>query len=65
MPEKRNPVRQIMSEVHKDSRAGKVDLGAHGGFVAEVKRRLAAAGLPDEEIRDLAAKRGQRVDDSP
>jgi len=39
---KRNPVKQIMSEVHKDAGAGKVDLGGHDGFIAEVKRRLRA-----------------------
>jgi hypothetical protein len=26
MTEKRNPVKQIMSAVHKDARAGKIDL---------------------------------------
>lgn len=42
---KRNPVKQIMSEVHKDLRAGKVVADGHDGFIAEVKRRLTAAGL--------------------
>jgi hypothetical protein len=41
----RNPVKQIMSDVHKDLRAGKLVADGHDGFIAEVKRRLAAAGL--------------------
>lgn len=61
MTEKRNPVKQIMSAVHKDARAGKIDLGDHNGFVAEVKRRLVAAGLREDEMPDLKAKR--RPDD--
>jgi hypothetical protein len=57
MTEKRNPVKRIMSAVHKDARAGRIDLGDHGGFVAEVKRRLVAAGLREDEMPDLEAKR--------
>jgi hypothetical protein len=57
MTEKRNPVKRIMSTVHKDARAGKIDLGDHNGFVAEVKRRLIAAGLREDEMPDLASKR--------
>jgi hypothetical protein len=45
MTEKRDPVKQIMSEVHKDVRAGKVDVDGHDAFMAEVERRLVAAGL--------------------
>jgi hypothetical protein len=57
MTEKRNPVKQIMSAVHKEARAGKIDLGNHDGFVAEVKRRLVAAGLREDQMPDLTAKR--------
>jgi len=57
MIEKRNPVKRIMSAVHEDARAGKIDLGDHNGFVAEVKRRLVAAGLREDEMPDLASKR--------
>ena len=57
MTEKRNPVKQIMSQVHKDARAGKVHLSDHDGFVAEVKRRLRAAGLREEDMPELKAKR--------
>jgi len=53
MLKKRNPVKQIMSEVHKDARAGRVELGGHDGFIAEVKRRIRAAGLRDEDLPDL------------
>jgi len=42
---KRNPVKQIMSEVHKDLRAGKGKADGHESFMAEVKRRLTARGL--------------------
>ena len=42
---KRNPVKQIMSNVHKDVRAGRLALDGHDGFIREVRRRLAAAGL--------------------
>jgi hypothetical protein len=42
---KRDPVKQIMSEVHKDIRAGKVKADGHESFMAEVKRRLTAEGL--------------------
>ena len=44
---KRNPVKQIMSEVHKDLRAGKVKADGHESFMAEVKRRLSAQGLAE------------------
>jgi hypothetical protein len=57
MAEKRNPIKQIMSQVHKDARAGKIDLGGHDGFMAEVKRRLRAAGLREEDLPELKAKR--------
>jgi hypothetical protein len=57
MPGKRNPIKQIMSEVHKDVRAGKLDLSGHGGFIAEVKRRVRAAGLADDELHELVARR--------
>jgi hypothetical protein len=57
MSEKRNPIKQIMSAVHKDARAGKLDLRDHSGFVTEVKRRLAAAGLRDDQLPRLRAKR--------
>ena len=56
MRRKRSPLKQIMSDVHKDSRAGKVDLSGHGGFVAEVKRRARAAGVADEELDDLVSR---------
>jgi hypothetical protein len=68
MTKKRNPIKQIMSEVHKDAHSGKVDLGDHNGFLAEVKRRLAAAGLREEDMPDLTAKREQhdaRAEDQP
>jgi hypothetical protein len=42
---KRNPVKQIMSEVHKDLRSGKLVADGHEPFMTEVKRRLAAKGL--------------------
>jgi uncharacterized protein YPO0396 len=57
MTEKRNPIKQIMSQVHKDARAGKLDLNDHGGFVGEVKRRLRAAGLQEDDMPELKAKR--------
>jgi hypothetical protein len=57
MIQKRNPVKQIMSAVHKDARAGKIDLGDHNGFVAEVKRRLVAAGLREDDMPQLSSKR--------
>jgi len=57
MTDKRNHVKQIMSAVHKDARAGKVDLLDHKGFVDEVKRRLAAAGLPEDAMPRFKAKR--------
>ena len=55
--EKRNAVKQIMSDVHKDHRAGKLDLNEHGGFIAEVKRRVRAAGLPEDGLHDLVSTR--------
>jgi hypothetical protein len=57
MTKKRNPVKQIMSELHKDVRSGRVKLGGHAGFVAEVKRRLAAAGLPEADMPDMKSER--------
>jgi hypothetical protein len=57
MTKKRNPVKQIMSELHKDVRSGRVKLGGHDGFVAEVKRRRAAAGLPGADMPDMKSKR--------
>jgi hypothetical protein len=57
MKAKRNPVKQIMSEIHRDVRSGRVNLDGHDGFVAEVKRRLAAAGLREDDMPDLSAKR--------
>jgi hypothetical protein len=54
---KRNPLKQIMSDIHRESRAGEVDLSGHGGFIAEVKRRARAAGLPDEEVHELVSRR--------
>jgi hypothetical protein len=59
MTKRRNPIKQIMSEVHKDARSGEVDLGDHDGFVAEVKRRLVAAGLREGDMPQLRAKRRQ------
>jgi uncharacterized protein YPO0396 len=56
MTQKRNPIRQIMSQVHKDARAGKVDLGGHDGFIAEVKRRIRAAGLREDDLPEPKAK---------
>ena len=56
MREKRDPVKQIMSEVHKDARAGRVDLGGHDGFIAEVKRRIRVAGLREEDMPDLRGR---------
>jgi hypothetical protein len=60
VPQKRNPVKQIMSEVHREARAGKLDLSDHGGFIAEVERRVRAAGLPDEALRELVAPSPRR-----
>lgn len=56
MGKKRNPINQIMSEVHKDARAGRVELGGHDGFIAEVKRRIRAAGLGEEDLPDLGGR---------
>lgn len=49
-----------MSEVHKDARAGKLDLGGHGGFIAEVRRRAGAAGLDAEELHDVMSQKEHR-----
>jgi hypothetical protein len=57
MRKKRDPIKQIMSDVHKDVRAGRVKLGGHEGFVAEIKRRLAAAGLSEADMPDLKPNR--------
>jgi hypothetical protein len=57
MAEKRNPVKRIMSAVHKDARAGRLDLSSHDGFVAEVKRRLPYAGLSEDDMPDLRTER--------
>ena len=62
MRKKRNPIKQIMSEVHKDARAGRVELGDHDGFLTEVKRRIRAAGLREEDLPDLRG-RGRHDDD--
>jgi hypothetical protein len=56
MDRKRNPIKQIMSEVHKDARAGRVELGGHDGFIAEVKRRIRAAGLREEDLPVLRGR---------
>ena len=56
MRKKSNPVKQIMSELHKEVRSGRVKLGGHDGFVTEVKRRVAAAGL-EADMPDLKSKR--------
>ena len=61
MGKKRNPIKQIMSEVHRDARAGRVELDGHDGFIAEVKRRIGAAGLREEDLPDL--RRRDRHDD--
>jgi hypothetical protein len=65
----RNPIKQIMSDVHKESRAGELDLSGHGGFIAEVKRRVRAAGLPEDEVHELVARRehgaGEAHDEQP
>jgi hypothetical protein len=61
MARKRNPIKQIMSDVHMDARAGKLDLSGHGGFIAEVKRRARAAGLADDQVNDLTSGREPRV----
>jgi hypothetical protein len=53
MGEKRNPIKQIMSEVHKDARAGRVELAGHDGFIAEVRRRIRSAGLREDAMPDL------------
>jgi hypothetical protein len=56
MGKKRNPIKQIMSEIHKDARAGRVQLGGHDGFIAEVKRRIRAAGLREEDLPKLRGR---------
>jgi hypothetical protein len=55
MRKKRDPLKQIMSDVHKDARAGDIDLGDHGGFVAEVRRRARAAGLAEDELHGIVS----------
>jgi hypothetical protein len=65
---KRNPIKQLMSDVHRDARAGKLDLGGHGGFIAEVKRRARAAGLADEDVHSVVSQgkhRGQEEQAHP
>jgi hypothetical protein len=62
MGEKRNPIKQIMSEVHKDAHAGRVELGGHDGFIAEVRRRIRAAGLSEKDLPDLGG-RGRHDDE--
>ena len=57
MARKRNPLKQIMSDIHRESRAGEVGLSGHGGFIAEVRRRARAAGVPDDELHDLVSRR--------
>jgi hypothetical protein len=61
MDRKRNPIKQIMSEVHKDAHAGHLQLSGHDGFIAEVKRRIRAAGLREEDLPELR-KRGRHDD---
>jgi hypothetical protein len=60
MTKKRNPVKQIVSELHKDVRSGRVRLRGHDGFVAEIKRRVAAAGLSEADMPDMKSKRRTR-----
>lgn len=62
MVKKRSPIKQILSEVHKDARAGRVELGGHDGFIAEVKRRIRTAGLRKEDLPDLR-QRGRHEDE--
>jgi hypothetical protein len=57
MTRKRNPIKQIMSQLHKDARAGELDLRGHDGFVAELKRRVRAAGLGEDDLPDLRSPR--------
>jgi hypothetical protein len=40
-----------------DARSGKLDLDGHDGFMAEVKRRIRAAGLREDDLPELKAKR--------
>ena len=47
---------------HKDARAGRVQLGGHDGFIAEVKRRIRAAGLREEDLPELRG-RGRHDDE--
>jgi hypothetical protein len=63
MEKKRNPIKQIMSEIHKDARAGRIQLAGHDGFIAEVKRRVQAAGLREEDLPDLR-RRDRHEDES-
>jgi hypothetical protein len=57
---KRNPIKQIMSDVHKEARAGKLSLSGHGGFIAEVRRRARAAGLDADEVHDVMSRKEHR-----
>jgi hypothetical protein len=45
MAEKRDPLKQIMSDVRKEIRAGDLSLENHEAFMPEVERRATAAGL--------------------
>jgi hypothetical protein len=62
MDKKRNPIKQIMSEIHKDARSARIQLAGHDGFIAEVKRRIRAAGLREEDLPDLRG-RGRHEDE--
>ena len=62
MDKKRNPIKQIMSEVHKDTHAGRLRLSGHDGFIAEVKRRIRTAGLREEDLPELR-RRGRHDDE--
>ena len=56
MGKKRNPIKQIMSAVHEDVRAGRVQLAGHDGYTAEVKRRIREAGLREEDLPELRGR---------
>jgi hypothetical protein len=62
MDKKRNPIKQIMSEVHKDAHAGRLQLSGHDGFIAEVRRRIRAAGLREDDLPELGG-RGRHDDE--
>jgi hypothetical protein len=62
MRKKRNAVKQIMSEVHREARAGTLKLSGHDGFLGEVRRRIHEAGLPEEELEQLADRPAKRQD---